>query len=173
MHDKDEMSQTFIELSKCLDSSVNDVTLGMEDNINKYDVEIREIEQRLFEGEMEDQEQQGIHVLRDMKETEVLIQQDKDGRNQQFKRDEQQHENEFEEGIRLQEYINWKHNEEQEISLAVQRKPNEERRYRWRTKKQVKWKLLQQRWNGKLMNDFRELEQIHIDLLEKKRLKGM
>jgi len=44
MHDKDEMSQTFIELSKCLDSSVNDVIAGMEDNINKYDVDIREIE---------------------------------------------------------------------------------------------------------------------------------
>jgi len=54
MHDKDEMSQTFIELSKCLDSSVNDVTVDMEDNINKYDAKIREIEQRLFEGEMKD-----------------------------------------------------------------------------------------------------------------------
>jgi len=29
------------------------VTVGMEDNINRYDAEIREIEQRLFEGEME------------------------------------------------------------------------------------------------------------------------
>lgn len=27
---------------------------GVEDNINKYDAEIREIEQRLFEGEMKD-----------------------------------------------------------------------------------------------------------------------
>ena len=42
---------------------------GVEDNINKYDAEIREIEQRLFGGEMEDQEQQGRHVLRAMKET--------------------------------------------------------------------------------------------------------
>ena len=68
MHDKDEMSLTFIELSKCLDSSVNDVKVSMEDNINKYDVEIREIEQRLFEGEIEDQEQQGSYVVKDMKE---------------------------------------------------------------------------------------------------------
>jgi len=69
MHDKDEMSLTFIELSNFLDSSNNDVIVGMEDNINKYDAEIIEIEQRLFEGEMEDQEQQGSYVLRDMKET--------------------------------------------------------------------------------------------------------
>ena len=40
-------------------------------------------------------------------------------------------------------------------------------------KKRVKWKLLQQKWNGKLMNEFRELEQIHIDLLEKDKIKGM
>lgn len=39
--------------------------------------------------------------------------------------------------------------------------------------KRVKWKLLQQRWNGKLMHEFKELEQIHISLLEKKRLKGI
>lgn len=30
------------------------MTAGVEDSTNKYDVEIREIEQRLFEGEMED-----------------------------------------------------------------------------------------------------------------------
>lgn len=42
-----------------------------------------------------------------MKEIKVLIQQDEDGRNQQFKGDDQQHENEFEEGIRLQKYNNW------------------------------------------------------------------
>ena len=47
---------------------------GAEDSINKYDAEIREIEQRLFEGEMKYREQQGSYVLRDMKETEVLIQ---------------------------------------------------------------------------------------------------
>jgi len=44
MHDKDEMSLTFVELSECLDSSINNVVGGTEDNINKYDVEIREIE---------------------------------------------------------------------------------------------------------------------------------
>ena len=56
MHEKDEISLTFIELSKCLDSSVNDVNIGTKPNINKYDAEIKEIEQRLFEGEMKDQE---------------------------------------------------------------------------------------------------------------------
>ena len=40
-------------------------------------------------------------------------------------------------------------------------------------KKRVKWKLLQQRWNGELINEFRELEQIHIDLLKKERLREM
>lgn len=79
----------------------------MEDNINKYNAEIREIKQRLFEGEMEDQGQQRSYVLEDMKEPEVLIQQDEDERNQQFKRDDQQHENEFEESIRFQKYRNW------------------------------------------------------------------
>ena len=106
MHDKDELSLKIIELSKCLDSSVNDVTTDVEDSINKYDAEIREIEQMLFEGEMKDQEQQGSYVLRDMKETEVLTQHDEDGRNQQFERDDQLHESEFEEGIRLQKYGN-------------------------------------------------------------------
>lgn len=96
MHDKDEMPLRFIELSKCLESTINDATAGMEDIINKYDVGIREIEQRLFEGEMKDQEQQGSYVLRNMKETKELIQEDKDGRNQQFERDDQQHESEFE-----------------------------------------------------------------------------
>jgi len=101
MHDKDEMYQTFIELSKCLDSSINNVVVGMEDNINKYDAKIREIEKRLFEDEMQDQEHQKSYALRDMKETKVLIQQDEYGINQQFKRDDQQHESKFEEGIRL------------------------------------------------------------------------
>lgn len=44
MHDKDEMPLMFIELSKCFDSSINNVVVGTEDNINKYDVEIIEIE---------------------------------------------------------------------------------------------------------------------------------
>ena len=85
----------------------------------------------------------------------------------------------------MQEYNNWQQNEEQDISLTVlrtevniiteglQRKTNEDRRYIWRKKKRVKWKLLQQRWNVKMMNEFRELEKIHIYLLEKKTLKGM
>jgi len=73
----------------------------------------------------------------------------------------------------LKKYINWQQNEEQDISLVVQRKTSEDQRYRWRMKKRVKWKLLQQRWNDKLINKFRELEQIHIDSLEKERLKGM
>jgi len=38
---------------------------------------------------MENQEQQGSYVLKDMKETKVLIQQDEYGRNQQFKVDDQ------------------------------------------------------------------------------------
>lgn len=121
MHDKDEMFLTFIELSECFEAPINNVVVGMEDNTNKYDAEIREIEKRLFEDEMKYQEQQESYFLRDMKETKVLIQQDKDGRNQQFKRDDQQHESKFEEGIRLQEYSNWQQNEEHEISLAVVR----------------------------------------------------
>ena len=44
VHDKDEMFLTFIELSKCFNSSNNNVAVGTEDNINKYDAEIREIE---------------------------------------------------------------------------------------------------------------------------------
>ena len=59
------------------------------------------------------------------------------------------------------------------ITEGLQRKTSKDRRYKWRMKKRVKWKILQQRWNGKLMNEFRELEQIHIDLLEKERLKEM
>lgn len=96
---------------------------GAEDNITKYDAEINEIEQRLYEGE-----------------------------------------NEFEESIKLQKCRSWQQNEEPEMGLIVQRKISEDRRYRWRLKKRVKWKLLQQRWNSKLMNEFRKLEQIHIDL---------
>ena len=113
---------------------------------------------------MKDQEQQGSYVLRGIKETEILIQQDEYGSNQKFGRNDQLHENEFEESIKLQEYRSWKQNEEPEIGLAVQRKTSKNRRYIWRLKKRVKWKLLQQRLNGKLMNEFRKLEQIHIDL---------
>ena len=47
---------------------------------------------------------------------------------------------------------------------------NENRRYGWRIRKRVKWNLLQQGWNVKLMN---KLEQIHISLLEKERLIGI
>ena len=37
----------------------------------------------------------------------------------------------------------------------------------------VRWYLLQKKWNAKMINKFRELEQIHIALLEKERLKGI
>ena len=46
MHDKDEMSLSFIKLCECFDSSNNNVVVGTEDNINKYDAEIRGIEQK-------------------------------------------------------------------------------------------------------------------------------
>ena len=69
VHDKDEMFLTFIELSECFNSSNNNVDVGTEGNINKYDVEIREIEQKVFEDEMKDQEQKKNYVLRDIKET--------------------------------------------------------------------------------------------------------
>lgn len=74
---------------------------GVEDRINKYDAEIREIEQRLYEGEMKDQKQQGGYVLKGIKETKILTQQDECGSNQKFGRNDQLHENEFEEGIKL------------------------------------------------------------------------
>ena len=77
MHDRDEMFLTFIELSECYKFSNNNMVVGTKGNINKYDVEIRGIEQKLFEDEMKDQEQQESYVLRDIKETEVLNQQDK------------------------------------------------------------------------------------------------
>lgn len=77
---------------------------GVEDNINKYDAEIREIEQRLYEGEMKDQEQQGSYVLRGIKEIEILTQQDAYGSNQKFGKNDQLYENEFEENIKLQKY---------------------------------------------------------------------
>ena len=41
MHEKDEMSLNFKRLSECFDSSNNNVVVGTEDDINKYDVEIR------------------------------------------------------------------------------------------------------------------------------------
>ena len=56
VHDRDEMFLTFIELSECYNFSNNNVVVGTEGKINKYNVEIREIEQNLF-GEMKDQEQ--------------------------------------------------------------------------------------------------------------------
>ena len=86
MHENDEMFQTFIELSEFFNSSNNNVVVGTEGNINKYDVEIREIEQKVFGDEMKDQEQQENYVLRDINETLVLNQQDKDESNQQLKR---------------------------------------------------------------------------------------
>ena len=67
-------------------SSNNNVVVGTEGNINKYDVEIRGIEQKVFEDEMKDQEQQESYVLRDIKKTKVLIQQYKDESSQKFKR---------------------------------------------------------------------------------------
>ena len=39
-------------------------------------------------------------------------------------------------------------------------------------RKQVRWNLLKKKWNAKMINKFRELEQIHINFLEKERLKG-
>ena len=61
------------------------MVVGTEGDINKYDVEIWEIGQKVFGVEMKDQKQQGSCVLRDITETKVLNQQDKDGSNQQFK----------------------------------------------------------------------------------------
>ena len=69
MHDRDGMYLTFIELSECYNFSNNNVAIGTEGNINKYDVEIREIEHKVFGDEMKDQEQQEIYVLKDIKET--------------------------------------------------------------------------------------------------------
>jgi len=40
-------------------------------------------------------------------------------------------------------------------------------------RKWVRWNLLQKKWNSKLINKFKELEKIHISLLEKERLKGI
>ena len=82
MHDKDEMFLTFIELSECFNSSNNNVVVGTKGNINKYNVEIKEIEQKVFGDEMKYEEKQESYVLRDIKETTILIQQDKDERSQ-------------------------------------------------------------------------------------------
>ena len=57
MHDKEEMFLNFIELSEFFDSSNNNVVVGTKGNINKYDVEIREIEQKVSGVEMKDQGQ--------------------------------------------------------------------------------------------------------------------
>ena len=40
-------------------------------------------------------------------------------------------------------------------------------------RKWVRWNLLQKKCNAKLMKKFKEIEQIHISLLEKERLKGV
>ena len=55
----------------------------------------------------------------------------------------------------------------------LQERQNEDQSYGCRMRKQVKWNLLQEIWNVKLINKFRELEKKHIDLLEKERLKGI
>ena len=41
MHDMDEIFIKFIELSECFNSSNNNVGVGIQGNINKYDAEIR------------------------------------------------------------------------------------------------------------------------------------
>ena len=69
MLDIDEIFLTFMELNECYKFSNNDVTVGTENDINIYDVKIREIEHKLFGIEMEDQNQQGSYVCRDIKET--------------------------------------------------------------------------------------------------------
>ena len=56
------------------------------------------------------------------------------------------------------------------IQEWFQEKENEDRRHGWRIRKQVKWNLLQHKWNAMLMN---KLEQIHIYFLEKERLIGI
>ena len=82
MHDRGEMFLTFMELNECYTFSNNDVTVRTENNSNRYDVEIRKIEQKLFGIKMEDQKQQGSCVCRDIKE--IVNQQDEDGSSQQF-----------------------------------------------------------------------------------------
>ena len=74
-------------------------------------------------------------------------------------------------------------NEERERKLVVMRvqlevlqgwlqeKENEYQRHGWRMRKWVRWNLLRKIWNVKVINEFRELEKRHIDLLEKERLK--
>ena len=59
--------------------------VGTSGDINKYDVEIREIEQKVFKDEMKDHEQQESYVLRYIKETTILNQQDKVESSQHFK----------------------------------------------------------------------------------------
>ena len=55
----------------------------------------------------------------------------------------------------------------------MQETANECQRHGWRMRKWVIWNLFKNKWNAKLMNKFRELEHIHISLLEKERLKGI
>lgn len=82
VHDRNEIFLTFMELNECYKFSNNDVTVGTENDIDRYDVEIRGIEQKLFGSEMEDQNPQGSWVCRDIKET--LNQQDEGESGQQF-----------------------------------------------------------------------------------------
>ena len=55
----------------------------------------------------------------------------------------------------------------------LQEKENEYERHGWRIRKLFRCNLFQKIWNVKLINEFRELEKRHIDLLEKERLKGV
>ena len=59
----------FIELNEFCNFSDNKLNAGTETNINRYDVELREIEHKLFGVEMEDHEQQENYVRREIKET--------------------------------------------------------------------------------------------------------
>lgn len=68
MHDRYEIFLTFMDLNECYKFSNNDVTVGTENEINRYDVEIRGVEQKLVGNEMEDQKQQGNCVFMDIKE---------------------------------------------------------------------------------------------------------
>ena len=74
-----------MELNECYNFLDNDVSVCTESDINRYDVEVKEVERKLFGVEMEDQKQQENYVHRDIKETALLIQQDEDESNQQFK----------------------------------------------------------------------------------------
>ena len=51
------------------------------------------------------------------------------------------------------------------LTECLQGKENEDQRHGWRKKKWVRLNLFQKKWNAKLINEFREIEQIHITLL--------